>query len=304
MPATDMQVNSPGNGALVNANETLTTGYSTALDVRRTTNLATDGAFGPLGGIAALYVQHKVAGSGGANAQGNWAIRAAMETTQTVNQGGAYVQNDAVGVYSAIGNRGQSSVGYAFYCDVVHASSVGTFVTATYGYVAEMFRTNANGFTAAYVAKSQDGGSATFNNDFGFVIFPGNTNSTHFTRGFSVGGPAIGTAACDIAFDSSYSTGGVGLVVAPNQQILMNGQSGGTPLTDAAFVYVNGLKEIQFNNGLSTRFGVPMDTSASYLFNAASGSRWLSGVALGAYTGKFRIKIDGTATSYYIPVYL
>lgn len=161
----------------------LASDYSTAMDVRKRTDVSVEAPVdASWGGNAGIYIQHSASGTTNANGTLTCGIRAQMETTQ-VKGGGASV-NDAVGGYFSIYNNGTDVGGFGMHIDAYHVGTAGAAGHTTYGMSVEAYKNIAGGVAAGILTRSL----GTQAMDYG-VLITSTSGGLRFNRGLQIGCP-------------------------------------------------------------------------------------------------------------------
>jgi hypothetical protein len=155
--------------------------YVTAMDVRKNTDVSIEAPVdASWGGNAGIYIQHKAAGTCGANGTLTLGIRAQLETTQAK---GASLVNDAVCMYAGVYNNGTDVGAFGHHVDAYHVGTAGAGGHSTLGMSSEVYKQITGGTAAGYVTRSQGSQLA----DFGLLIC--HAGGSQWRRGIQLGSP-------------------------------------------------------------------------------------------------------------------
>jgi hypothetical protein len=196
----------------------LDTGYTTLLDVRKSSSNSLEAAAG--GGNAAIYVQHRVDGTTASVNNVSCGVRVQLESQQTANFG---LVNDAVAGYFGILTKGVNVGAFGVHVDAYHRSSG---FSVTYGFDAEMLRWSLDGKTIAYHARTIGSGGYTQANDWAFLASPESGGAGKFKVAFGAGSDFIGPLTCDVGLDLGWASCNLySIVLPPDRNVLWNGPS-------------------------------------------------------------------------------
>jgi hypothetical protein len=262
MPGYTAQFKSEGNGALANTAMLLTTNYFAAVDVRKTSNVATEQ--GTTGGSTAVYVQHSASGTNTA-ANTSIGMRVQMESS-AINSGG---QSDAVAGYFGIGNIGTNVGAFGVHVDAVHNPASGAS-SITYGMSVELYRQSLNGNTVGFHVRSQDLGAAYKDNAYGFLASPGGSGGKKINYVFAAGSSLTGTLPCITGVDLSWANpSDAGIRMPAGAYLKFNG--GGEQANER---YNSGFGTLETRNNGSLRSAFSMGTGVMYQYDGANGSEY------------------------------
>lgn len=246
-----LRVWSANNGAPSSGGVLVATGYRTAQDIWKTTNIASEAAAGnSAGGIHALYVQHKVSGVMGASGRLVGGIRVAVENDATG------VASEATAVYAACRSAANNANGtWGYFADVYHDSA--NAGSKTRGSGMEVIRRVSSGWVAAFEAKSMN--ASTHAIDAAFIVSNQSASAAAFGAGFTVGDFSHG-AEVGIAFDCAYGTVNSAALRAPSGVPV---RMSGTDSYPRDMVWNSSSNRMEFQYNGTNTFDIPIHTGTT-----------------------------------------
>lgn len=249
--APTLKLHSNNNGALTSGGILSTIGYGAIIDLQKTSDYEVYGPSGmDGGGVFLTYGQHKVSGNNPYTGPGIAVLHGVHRAQLQMNSASGSHNTDGVAFYAGVENLGaRPQVAYGHYADVYHSNT--NSLSASYGYVVEVFRSASQGRADGYIAKVMETGG--LDGSTGFLIRrDGGTQK--WDTAFGVGASGVAGAA-DIGFDTAYGTiGTAAFRMASGQRFRLSGLSNAADLrhTTASSVFGSSDSALEFVTGGST----------------------------------------------------